>query len=109
MSVKREINKFLYRNMRLFGSATAYRLEHLAYNIKSAKYFSDASCPYFDNRFDMYADAIKKYNLDKQKIYYLEFGVWKGEAIKWWASKNSNPDSGFFGFDSFEGLPEAWG
>lgn len=36
----------------------------------------------------------------------LEFGVWYGTSINWMA--NTRPDSVFHGFDSFDGLPEAW-
>lgn len=36
---------------------------------------------------------------------YSEFGVWKGESINYLAKK-VNQD--IHGFDSFEGLPEAW-
>lgn len=42
-------------------------------------------------------------------VTYLEFGVWKGASIKKMASIFTNPTARFIGFDSFRGLPEAWG
>lgn len=43
-----------------------------------------------------------------QRVLYLEFGVWKGEATRYWARGLKHPESKLHGFDSFEGLPEAW-
>jgi hypothetical protein len=51
---------------------------------------------------------MQKEGLEEKPINYLEFGVCKGDSFKWWMHKNSNPASHFYGFDTFEGLPEDW-
>ena len=39
---------------------------------------------------------------------FLEFGVWKGESLNYFSSRVKNKKIKFYGFDSFEGLPEDW-
>ena len=44
-----------------------------------------------------------------QKVLYLEFGVYMGASMRWWAAALDHPGSRLYGFDSFEGLPEGGG
>jgi len=57
------------------------------------------------NRFAMYEVVNREV---AGPIDFLELGVWKGESLTFWTTLNPHPESRFFGFDSFEGLPETW-
>lgn len=64
-------------------------------------------CPEFVDRVEMFgfinASVVKQGAID-----FIEFGVYRGDSIREWSTMNSNPTSRFYGFDSFEGLPEEW-
>jgi hypothetical protein len=60
----------------------------------------------FANRSDLYAAIASK--IEDEVVLYLEFGVWQGASLRIWSKLLRNPLSSLHGFDSFEGLPEAW-
>lgn len=63
----------------------------------------------YEARFKLHEFVADSEKLVEDKIYYMEFGVAGGDSFGWWLKKNKNPQSRFFGFDTFEGLPEDWG
>jgi O-methyltransferase len=60
------------------------------------------------NKQELYESVIQKEGLDRGKLSYLEFGVYRGDSLKWWQTRLSNPETRFVGFDTFTGLPEHW-
>lgn len=63
----------------------------------------------YTKRFQLYSYITNKYQQEQKPIVYLEFGVAAGASFNWQLSQNKHADSRFFGFDTFEGLPEKWG
>ncbi|MDB5210166.1 MAG: class SAM-dependent methyltransferase, partial [Sediminibacterium sp.] len=63
----------------------------------------------YSKRYNLYQFISDNYQQADKKIVYLEFGVAGGDSFNWWLSSNRNEGSRFFGFDTFEGLPEKWG
>jgi O-methyltransferase len=53
-------------------------------------------------------DFILKNRISEQAYSFLEFGVYKGESLKFWLNHTQNKNSKFYGFDTFTGLPEDW-
>ncbi|HEY0407601.1 MAG TPA: TylF/MycF/NovP-related O-methyltransferase [Pyrinomonadaceae bacterium] len=62
--------------------------------------------PRYASRERLYAAIARP--LETERALYLEFGVWQGVSMRNWSELLKNPRSSLCGFDSFEGLPEAW-
>ncbi len=101
---------------RVFLPFTGFLL-NLAYLSKLSKWA-------YDNRNIAYNDFKSKWDYKKRyplyqwviinealtgTINYLEFGVAGGESFRWFMEKNTDASSRFYGFDTFDGLPEDWG
>lgn len=63
----------------------------------------------YHKRYSLYKYVVDTRQLQNEAIDYLELGVCGGQSFEWWLVSNKNPDSKFYGFDTFEGLPENWG
>ena len=61
------------------------------------------TCPAFDSDLSLLSKALE---LARPDGLFLEFGVASGRTINHMAL--NTPQAHFYGFDSFEGLPEAW-
>lgn len=61
----------------------------------------------YSKRYGLFTHVIESEKLND--INYLEFGVKNGGSFKWWLEHIDHPDAKFYGFDTFTGLPEAWG
>src|SRR5216684_606656 len=68
--------------------------------------YSFRNAPRFRDRYDLYTALARK--IEQEVVLYLEFGVWQGASLRTWSNLLRNPLSSLHGFDSFEGLPEAW-
>jgi hypothetical protein len=62
--------------------------------------------PRFADRSDFYTAIASM--IEDEVVLYLEFGVFQGASLRIWSKLLRNPLSSLHGFDSFEGLPEAW-
>jgi hypothetical protein len=63
----------------------------------------------YEKRYGMYSWVMEKELLQGEPINYMEFGVAGGDSFRWFMERNQHPDSRFYGFDTFTGLPEDWG
>jgi O-methyltransferase len=68
---------------------------------------SSKQLPKFSQKYDLFRHIASTY-LQDNPIDYLEFGVYKGNTLRTWCSLNDRPESRFWGFDCFTGLPEDW-
>ena len=99
-TVKKFLSKALPNSQRLRYLAHLPKIEHWR-NEHQEDY------PFYEARVDLY-DYLNTHVLDHQPICYLEFGVFKGETIKYWSEINDRAESRFHGFDTFTGVPVIW-
>jgi hypothetical protein len=103
LSLKRSVANRLFPRYSSFLD----RLNWTARWVDTAR--ENSQCPRFDTREKMYEHLNRTFFDDgKSAIDYLEFGVFEGSSMRTWCQLNTSPETRFFGFDSFEGLPEDW-
>lgn len=103
------ISDFLRRNKHIAASLFPYSkiLDRLNSNAQLFQFIHKHPAKIVPGRENFHRYIHSKYCADGE-IYYLEFGVARGESLKWWTEFSKNEGSRFVGFDTFEGLPENW-
>jgi hypothetical protein len=84
------------------------RLTNALGGLEQGRWIAEAGShvPNLPDRFAVFDEALRR--VRGSRPLYLEFGVYRGRTIRYWASHLALPDARFVGFDSFEGLPEDW-
>jgi len=85
------------------------KLRYLAYlpKLEAWRRLRAASVPEFGDRLALY-DHVHSTVLGGGPLTYLEFGVYRGDSIRYWSQLDRHPSSRFVGFDTFTGLPDDW-
>src|SRR5262245_52787878 len=99
----RSIAKTLLMRSRLSPLTT---LEYVSYLLRFGRWLREQGAdrkPRFVHRADLYEYVN---GIVAGPVDYLEFGVASGVSFRKWVTINTHPGSRFFGFDTFDGLPE---
>jgi hypothetical protein len=105
--IKYALYKLVLAGFQLFDTGYIHPVRERAVRaLRATVDYIDAHMPQamgFETQKELIAYAL---NEVETPGYYLEFGVFKGQTLRFMASRYK--DKYFHGFDSFEGLPEAW-
>lgn len=105
---KRATRRTLQRIGRRIGPGMMQRIEAAHSYLEMGQWASQwGRVPDYPTRFALFEVATHRLTHSWSPLY-LEFGVWEGESLRWWAEHLSQPEARLVGFDSFEGLPEKW-
>lgn len=102
--------KFRFWLKKLFFSVlpNSWKLRYLTWAPMFAQHVRQIDdCETFEERVE-FKTFIHDRNIDDSPIDFFEFGVYEGANLELWTDLNTHPDSRFYGFDTFTGLPEEW-
>lgn len=107
---RRGVRRTLQHAGRRLGPRTIQRIEAAHSYLDLGQWASRwGDVPDHPTRFDLFDVARQHPGVAQAETpLYLEFGVWEGESLRWWAEHLPQPGARLVGFDSFEGLPEKW-
>jgi len=90
------------------SARTLTRLANALGGLEQGRWLADLGTrvPNLPDRFAVFDEAIAR--VGGVRPLYLEFGVYRGRTLRYWASHLPAAQARFVGFDSFEGLPEDW-
>ena len=109
-NASRQVLSKLKRPLMLLPPFVALRLKYLAglsdFGVWLPLHSSEKPLS-FGGKHDLF-DYLAFEHIQDAPIDYLEFGVYKGDTLRKWCALSTRPESRFWGFDCFTGLPEDW-
>ena len=109
-SLSRVVKQMLWPIGARLSTAQLYQIQGVVNSLKLGRWMRDRGFHFdhiFRDRWGVFDTVIAK--VRDQRVLYLEFGVFRGRTIRYWSGKLRHPETKLHGFDSFEGLPAAWG
>jgi hypothetical protein len=108
--IKKIVYALLYLTSRIKTTFFSRNLLSAGYTIKSEAYYNHCGAELFQaGRLELHLSLASNYVNPAEEIHFFEFGVLRGQITRIWCDNNKNPNSLFWGFDTFTGLPEDWG
>jgi O-methyltransferase len=81
----------------------------VSYSIIQRKFSELLISPLYARREDIWRVVLNEVEAKKNRILFLEFGVFEGASFRFFSKEIIHPASRLIGFDTFIGLPEDWG
>ena len=110
---------FLFLRLELIFYPLRTPLKWLAYMAQGSKYIRNNPAlgindfftfkRVYSRRLELYKYLVEKQGWADKPLTYLEFGVSRGDSLRWWVAHLKHQDTQLHGFDTFTGLPEGWG
>ena len=88
----------------LFWRRWSHKAEAANWGARYKSWLGKHSASIYPNRFSLYR-AVRPATFRDGHVTLLEFGVADGDSLREWAKINDHPESRFYGFDSWQGLP----
>lgn len=90
------------------SSRSLTRLTNALGGVEQGRWLADVGrrVPNLPDRFAVFDEALRR--VRGTQPLYLEFGVYRGRTLRYWAAHLGSPEARLVGFDSFEGLPQDW-
>lgn len=102
-----KIKNYIKNNLSKINIDNYERL--LSYSVLRNQFHSLSNVKIYTKRESLWDGVITAVLNPNDPVVFIEFGVHEGYSLNYFANKNDNEESIFFGLDSFEGLPEDWG
>ena len=108
--LSRLIKRLLWPIGARLSSGQLYQIQGAVNSLKLGRWMHDHGF-HFDHlladRWAVFDKVIAE--VQDKRVLYMEFGVFRGRTTRYWSARLRHPDAKLHGFDSFEGLPGAWG